>query len=399
MLKPLEGIRVCDTAQNLAGPYCSQILGDLGADVIKVEPPGGDSARPWGPPFWGSDSALFLSVNRNKRSIVLDLKSEEGMEALRRLVRTSDVFLQASRMGVAERLGFDYPTLREINPRLVYLAVTAFGDRGPMKNSPGYDPLIQAFSGIMSLTGHPDGPPARVGGSVVDFGTGMWGAIGILAALRQREITGEGSQVDVALLDTALGWISYHLLGYLSTGEVPGRMGSGLASIVPYEGFPTSDGEVMIAGGSDPIFRRLCQALGIPEIADQPDFATNPARVAHRGRLVPLLATRTSRMTTAELMAKLQAHAVPSSPVRSVDEVVEDAQVQASGMIAEQPHPQVEGYRDVSLPFRLSGERPRGERAVPRPGQDTREILAELDYDDAAIDRLVQSGIATTGEP
>lgn len=398
MKKPLAGTRVCDLTQNLAGPFCSQILSDLGADVIKVEPPGGDSARPWGPPFWGDDSTLFLSVSRGKRSIVLDLKSGEAIDVLYRIVAESDVFLQASRMGVAERLGFDFRTLHKIKSDLVYLSVSAYGDRGPLKEQPGYDPLIQAFSGIMSLTGEADGPPARVGGSVIDFGTGMWGAISVLAALRERDRTGAGAQLDVALLDTAIGWISYHLLGYMATGDVPGRMGSGLASIVPYEAFPTADGDVMIAAGSDPIFRRLCHALDLGEIADHPDFSTNPARVANRDRLVPMLAERTRPMSTRALVNRLQAHSVPSSPIRDVDEVLENPQVQASGMVDEQPNRSVEDYRDISIPLRIDGDRPRSSRHPPAPGEHTREILAEIGYSEDEITEMLTAGIAVEAD-
>ncbi|HET9949394.1 MAG TPA: CoA transferase, partial [Longimicrobiales bacterium] len=211
MSAPLADIRVCDLTQNLAGPYCSQILADLGATVIKIEPPGGDMARAWGPPFWGSRSALYLSANRGKRSIVLDLKSEAGLAVLKRIARDCDVFMQSSRPGVAERLGVDYASIKAIRPDVIYASVSAYGARGPMASQPGYDPLMQAYTGLMSTTGHEGGPPTRVGGAVVDYGTGMWAAIAVLAALRRRDDTGEGAEVEAALLDTTLGWISYHV--------------------------------------------------------------------------------------------------------------------------------------------------------------------------------------------
>ena len=226
MTPSLHGVRVCDLTQNLAGPLCAQILGDLGADVIKVEAPGGDPGRAWGPPFWGSDNRLFLSANRNKRSIILDLKSPEGRGILHRIAGGSDVLVQSARFGVPERLEYDYETIRTLREDIIYLSISAYGDRGPMRELPGYDPLMQAFSGIMSVTGNPGAPPARVGGSVVDFGTGMWSTIAILSALRTRDVTGRAAKLDTALLDTAVGWVAYHMIGYFATGDVPGPMPS-----------------------------------------------------------------------------------------------------------------------------------------------------------------------------
>ena len=273
MIQPLAGVRVCDLTQNLAGPYCTQILADLGATVIKVEPPGGDLARAWGPPFWGEGSALYLSANRGKRSLVLDLKSERGMGVLRRLAASCDVFVQATRPAAAERLGVDYASIREVRPDVVYMGISAYGTEGPLKDQPGYDPLMQAYSGIMGLTGHPGSPPTRVGGAVVDYGTGMWAATAVLAGLRHRDATGEGVELGAALLDTALVWVSYHIAGYLGTGGLPEPMGSGLASIAPYQAFPTRDGHVMILAGNDTLFRRLCAALEAPELAADPRFS------------------------------------------------------------------------------------------------------------------------------
>jgi crotonobetainyl-CoA:carnitine CoA-transferase CaiB-like acyl-CoA transferase len=352
---PLSDIRVCDLTQNLAGPYCSQILADLGATVIKIEPPGGDMARAWGPPFWGSGSALFLSVNRGKRSIVLDLKEEAGMEVLRRIARDSHVFLQSSRPGVAERLGFDYGAIRKVRPDVVYASVSAYGTRGPLKNAPGYDPLIQAFTGLMSTTGHPGMPPTRVGGAVVDNGTGMWAAIGVLAALRKREQTGEGSEVETALLDTSLAWISYHLTGYMATGVVPGPMGSGVPAIAPYEAFPTSDGHVMVSAGNDALFARLCTALGCEELVGDPRFLTNPLRSANHDELIPLIAAKTSALTTQHFLELGRKHAVPLSAIHDVAQVLADPQVQASEMFVSAPNPEVADYKDLSMPVRMEG--------------------------------------------
>lgn len=397
--RPLSDIRVCDLTQNLAGPFCSQILGDLGAEIIKVEPPGGDPARAWGPPFWGRDSTLFLSANRNKRSIVLDLKTGEGRDVLHRIAAGSDVLLQSARLGVAERLGYDYPTIRELREDVIHMSITAYGRTGPLKEAPGYDPLIQAFAGIMSVTGHPEGLPARVGGSVVDFGTGMWAAIAILSALRTRDETGRGAELETALLDTAVGWVSYHLMGYLATGDVPGAMGSGLGSIVPYQAFPTADGRVMIAGGNDAIFRRLCDALDVSELADDPRFRTNPDRVEHREQLIPLLEERTAELDSEELVERMHRHSVPCSPIQDMAEVARDPQVEAAGLLSSRPHPEVEDYRDIAVPLRVDGERPRGEAPPPAPGQHTGELLEELGYRAEEVERLIERGaVAGNGE-
>lgn len=397
MTGPLAGVRVCDVTQNLAGPFCGQILADLGATVIKVEPPGADLGRAWGPPFWGGDSTLFLSANRGKRSIVVDLKEPSGMAVLERLVDSSDVFVQASRPGAAKRLGIDAETLRSRKPELIHLSVSAYGPDGPMAEQPGYDPLMQAYAGIISVTGQPAGPPARVGGSVVDFGTGMWGAIAVLAALRTRDQTGDGASLDASLLDTSLAWVSYHLMGYMASGNVPGPMGTSLGSIAPYRAFATSDGHVMIAAGNDGIFQRLCTALDQAEVAADERFASNPLRVEHRSVLDPLIEAATRPFTTGELLDRLQRHSVPASGIRSMDAVVDDPQVDAVGMLGSPSHPDIPDYRDVSLPLRIDGERPGAERTPPAPGAHTREILSEVGYTDDEVEALLAEGAVREG--
>jgi crotonobetainyl-CoA:carnitine CoA-transferase CaiB-like acyl-CoA transferase len=388
----LEGLRVVDVSQNLAGPYCTQILADLGADVTKVEPPAGDSARAWAPPLWRGQSPLFLSVNRGKRSIQIDLKSEEGKKILWRLIDEADVFLQASRSGVMERLGFDYESVRARRPGVIYVSVTAYGPTGPLKDQPGYDPLMQAYSGLMSITGDDGGAPARVGASVVDFGTGMWGAVGVLSALHKRNATGEGSHVTMALLDTALGFVSYHLTSHIATGEIPGPMGSGFPMISPYRAFPTSDGTLVIAAGNDATFQRLCEGLGMPELPTDPRFVSNPTRVEHRDELFDLLAGATRSHTTGDLWTLLREHAVPCSPIQNMADVVNDEQVEASGMLPQVDHPEIPGYRDIALPVRWDGERPETTRIPPGAGEHTREILLELGYGNEQIEALVGNG-------
>src|SRR5215472_5108018 len=294
MNAPLAGLVVADLTQNVAGPYCTQILGDMGAEVIKVERPGrGDDARAWAPPYWGPESAAFMSVNRNKRSLAVDMKAPEGRGILERLVGRADVLVQSLRAGVLEELGLGWDRASQINPRLVYCSITAFGTDGPYRDRPGYDPLMQAYGGIMSLTGHPGAPPARVPVSLVDMGTGMWAVMAILAALRERDRTGRGAHVTTALFDTALAWTTFQMSNHLASGEVPAPQGSGTPMIVPYEAFPSRDAWVMIAAGSDALFAKCCAALGLPALPEDPRFASNPDRVKNRAAIVDRLASVT----------------------------------------------------------------------------------------------------------
>lgn len=375
---PLRGVRVVDLSQNLAGPYATQILGDLGADVVKVEPPSGDPARRWGPPFVRGESPLYLCANRNKRSVVLDLDVEEHRGALRALAVRADVFVQAFRPGVIERLGFDYARVSEWNPTILYLSVSAFGEEGPSSALPGYDPLMQAQAGLMSVTGHPGGDPARVGTSIVDLATGMWGAVAVLSALRERDRTGEGRHLRTSLLDSSLAWMAYHLQGYAATGDVPGPRGTGIGMIAPYQAFPTATGELMIAAGNDQIFRRLCDALGLDELAEDPRYRTNESRVEHRDGLVSRLAARTREEPRERLLEALREHRVPCAPVQDVGEVMRDAQVAATGMLrtrAASP----DTWLDVALPLSWDEGRAEVRHPPPRLGEHTEEILAEVD--------------------
>lgn len=375
---PLAGIRVIDLSQNLAGPLATQVLGDLGADVVKVEPPGGDAARAWGPPFWGGESPLFLCANRNKRSIVLDLDDDDARDTLRRLVAGADIFVQAFRAGVIERLGFGPDRLRGDHPSLIYVSVTAYGAGGPLAGLPGYDPLMQAFAGLMSVTGHPGAPPARVGTSVVDMGTGMWTAIAVMAAIRERDRTGRGSHVVTSLLESALASMAYHLQGHLATGTVPGPMGSGLGMIAPYQAFPAADGQVMIAAGNDALFRRLCHALEIEDLASDPRFETNADRVGGRQTLADAIAVRTRTFDVADLLARLQAAGVPCAPIQDVAEVARNEQVRATGVLRPAPSSEIEGYVDIALPASWDGRRAPARRGPPAVGEHTRDVLREL---------------------
>jgi crotonobetainyl-CoA:carnitine CoA-transferase CaiB-like acyl-CoA transferase len=378
---PLDGIVVADLTQNVAGPFCTQTLGDMGADVVKVERPGcGDDARAWGPPFWGRESAVFVALNRNKKSLALDLKREGGIEILRRLVGRADVFVQSLRAGVIDELGLDFTGATRLNPRLVYCSITAFGSDGPLAGLPGYDPLMQAYAGLMSVNGHPGQEPARVGTSIVDMGTGMWAALGIVAALRERDRTGRPVEVTTALFETALTWVSYHAAGFFGDGEVPQPQGSGTAMIAPYQAFPTADGYAMIAAGSDALFRRLVDTLGLPELGADPRFVDNPARVRNRDELVRSISARTERLKSADLLERLRAAGVPAAPILSVDRVLEEPQTAASGMLLTAAHPRLPDYRSIGLPLRWHRQRPGVRRVPPLLGEHSADVLTWLGY-------------------
>jgi crotonobetainyl-CoA:carnitine CoA-transferase CaiB-like acyl-CoA transferase len=378
---PLDGIVVVDLTQNVAGPFCTQILGDMGAEVIKIERPGrGDDARAWAPPYWGDESATFLAFNRNKRSLSLDLKRDGGLDVLRRLVGRADVFVQSLRAGAIEELGLDFAGATAANPRLVYCAITAFGTEGPLRDLPGYDPLMQAYGGLMSVNGHPGQEPARVGTSIVDMGTGMWAALGIVAALRERDATGRAVEVTTALFETALMWVAYHAMGYLGTNEVPQPQGSGTAMIAPYQAFPTADGYAMIAAGSDSLFARLTSALGAPDLAADPRFKDNPSRVRHRPALVEALSALTRRRTSAQIVETLRAAGVPSAPILTVDAALAEPQTKALGMLLGAPHPRLPDYASLGLPIRWNRERPQIRRVPPRLGEHSADVLTWLGY-------------------
>jgi crotonobetainyl-CoA:carnitine CoA-transferase CaiB-like acyl-CoA transferase len=399
MRAPLAGVVVADLTQNVAGPYCTQILGDMGADVVKVERPGrGDDARAWAPPYWGEESSTFMAVNRHKRSLAVDLATPEGREVVGRLVARADVFVQSLRAGAAEGLGFGWQRMRALNPRLVYCSVTAFGSEGPLRDRPGYDPLMQAYGGIMSFTGHPGQPPVRVPLSIVDMGTGMWAATAILGALRVRDVTGRGMHVTTALFETALAWTAVQANQYFATGEAPRPQGSGTAMIVPYEAFPTHEGDwVMIAAGSDTLFARTCEALGVPGLARDPRFADNPARVQNRAALVDALAAVSRNLSATDLLDRLERAGVPAAPILTVDRVAAHPQTTTSGMFAPAPHPRLPDYRAVGMPVRWDGARPGPGRVPPLLGEHTAELLAELGYEAGAIEELVARKVVQAG--
>jgi crotonobetainyl-CoA:carnitine CoA-transferase CaiB-like acyl-CoA transferase len=378
---PLDGIVVADLTQNVAGPFCTQILGDMGADVIKIERPGrGDDARAWAPPYWGDESATFMAVNRSKRSIALDLKRDGGLEVARRLVARADVLVQSLHAGAAEALRLGFAGAVALNPKIVYCSVTAFGTRGPLRDYPGYDALMQAYGGLMSVNGHPGQEPARVGTSIVDMGTGMWAALGIVAALRQRDATQRAVEVTTALFETALMWMSYHAMGYWGSGELPQPTGSGTAMIAPYQAFPAADGWVMIGAASDALFAKLCTALAAPALGADERFRDNPSRVRNRPALVEAITRLTRPRKSVELVDALRAGGVPAVPALTVDAVMDEPQTRASGMVVTAPHPRHPDYKAVGLPIQWDQRRPEVRRVPPTLGEHSTDVLTWLGY-------------------
>ena len=375
MLLPLSGVKVVEVGQNLAGPVASQIMADLGADVIKVEKPGGgDDSRAWGPPFVDGTSMTFHSVNRGKRSVVLDLGDPAGMAALRRLVDEADVFVHNLRPGAAESLGLTSDALRGSNPRLIYCSVGAFGHHGPLKGKPAYEILVQAFAGLMSVTGEADGPPVRMGTSVIDYGTGIWTALATMAALIQRQQTGQGCVVETSLFETGIFWLARQFAEVKVGGNVPQRHATGSPRIVGFQAFETQDGPLVVAPGNDRLFFRLGEALGHPEWAKDPRFATTADRLTHKDYLVGEIERAFLTDTKAHWTERLEALGVPCAPMLTIPEVLEDPQTLAMDMLAKLPGTDAEVVR---LPLSFDGQRPPLPGRAPRLGEHTKEILGE----------------------
>lgn len=386
---PLAGVRVLDLTSSLAGPYCTQILAALGADVVKVEHPGrGDEARAWGPAFAADGGVMFFAANAGKRSLALDVSARAGREALLRLAARSAVFVQSLRPGKAEQLGLGPVDLRARNDRLIYCSIGAFGRRGPLAHHPGYDPLMQAAGGIISVTGEPGGARVRVGASLIDLGTAVWTALAVVAAL----LEGRGRVLDLSLYETTLALLPYQLTNYLATGEIPGREGSAFALIAPYQVFRTRDGELMVVAGNDRLFRALCEVLGLPNLADDPRFATNPLRVTNRARLIPPLERRFAVERSAVWLERLREAGVPAAPVQDVAQVAESEQTQALGILQE-----LAGFRTVALPLSADGDRVGYASPPPLLGEHSAEILAEAGYSEADVAELAAAGVTRLG--
>ena len=384
----LTGLRVFDMSRVLAGPSCAQILGDLGADVIKIERPGeGDDTRKWGPPYLkdpeGRDtdeSAYYLSTNRSKRSITLDFTRPEGRDLARRLIARSDVLIENYKVGTLGKYGLGYGDLHAKFPRLVYCSITGFGQTGPYAPRAGYDYLIQAMGGIMSMTGEPEGQPMKVAVAIADLMTGTYSAIAILAALRHRDATGQGQHIDMALLDTQVAWLANLGQSYLTSGEVPPRLGNAHAAVVPYQVFKTADGHIVLAIGNDWQYRKFCDFAGAPGLAEDPRFATNSARIVNRAALVPEIAAIISRHPSAYWIGGLEPLGVPCGPINTLDQVFADPHIRARVMTVDLPHPAAGGKptRLIAIPIKLSETAVEYRRAPPTLGEHTEEVLKEL---------------------
>lgn len=372
----LKNIRVLDLSRVLAGPYCSMILGDLGAEVIKVEAPGGsDDTRKWGPPFSKGVSAYYLSANRNKKAITVDLKSTEGVDMIKGLVRTSDVVINNFKTGTMERFGLDYETLAAINPGIVYCSITGFGETGPDKHMPGYDFMIQAMSGLMSITGTEQSGPQKSGVAITDVLTGLYACIGIQAALVERSHSGKGQKIDLSLYDSAVSALVNIGSNYLMEEKIPTALGNEHANIVPYQTFKTATGEMVIAVGNDHQFKTLCRMLKIPQYAEDKRFKTNPDRVLHRKELVPLLQKAFLNESTDFWYEKCRRYNIPAGPIRNLQEVVNDEQLQERNMIVEHEHPTAGTIKMIGSPLKLSRTPVVIERHPPEIGEHNDEII------------------------
>src|SRR5271169_2183847 len=387
MSGPLAGLRVLELARILAGPWAGQILADLGADVIKVERTGaGDDTRGWGPPFVPAadgghlGAAYFHGTNRGKRSIELDFESEDGRRIVRKLAARSDVLIENFKVGNLAKFGLDYASLAPENPRLIYCSVTGFGQTGPYATRPGYDLMAQGMGGFMDLTGTPNGEPLRAGVPVSDIFTGVYSAVGILAALARREKTGQGGYVDTALIDTTVGVLANQALNFLVSGKVPRRMGNAHPNITPYQIFPVADGHIIIASGNDGQFAKLCAVLGAPELAKEPAYKDNKARLEHRATLIERLCTLTAKFPRAELLQKLEAVGVPAGPINNLEQVFADPHVKHRGMKLDLPSPDAKTgtIPGVRTPIMIDGAPMAAERPSPRLGEHTAEILREI---------------------
>jgi formyl-CoA transferase/CoA:oxalate CoA-transferase len=387
----LDGIRILDMTEALAGPFCTMLLGDLGADVLKIERPGvGDMSRGWAPPFVGAESAYFLSVNRNKRSLTLNLKHPEAQAILHRLVRPADVFVvNQPRLDSLRRLGADPDTLRDLNPRLIYCAISGYGMTGPYAGRGGYDVVAQGESGLMALTGEPDQGPVRYPIPLSDATAGVYSVVGILSALLVRERTGLGQFIDTALLDSQVAWLTNVAGAYFATGQRPKKLGNAHPNIVPYQPFKARDKYLIVAVGSERLWERFCQALEIAEsIGQDPRFATNPDRLRHRAELIPLLDQVFATRDAGFWLERLRAADIPCGPINEVDEILNDPQIQARGMIVELVHPAAGPVRSLGNPVHLSDTPASYRRPPPMLGQHTAEVLGELGCSSEEVERL-----------
>lgn len=394
MAGPLEGIRVVDLTRILAGPYCTMMLGDMGAEVIKIEnPDGGDDTRSWGPPFLNGVSTYFLSINRNKKSLTLNLKDERGKGLLRDLIRKGDVMVENFRPGALEKLGFSWEEIHRLNPRMIFASLSGFGQTGPRKNEPGFDVVIQGEGGVMSITGDPDGPPTKVGASVADITAGMLAAQGVMLALYHREKTGVGQMVDVSMLDGQVALLTYHANGYFATGHVPPRRGNRHPSITPYETYSCRDGHFNLGVGNDSLWRRFCDAMGLESVKEAPRFAVNKDRVNNREELQQILDAFFAEKTVAETLEALRGAGIPCGPINDLGQALTEPQVLAREMVVDIHAPVAGPTKVTGVPIKLSATPGAVRTPPPALGQHTEEVLeAVLGLDEAQRSALREAG-------
>lgn len=393
-MQALEGIKVLDLSRTLAGPFSTMMLGDMGADIIKVEQPGsGDETRRFTPPTWNGESCYYLSSNRNKRSITIDLKSSEGKEIIYKLVKEADILVENFRTGTMEELGFGYNQLKEMNPRLIYCSISGFGRTGPEKNKPGYDLLLQGFSGLMSLTGDPDRPPVKVGTSTVDINTGMFAAYAMITALFAREKSGKGQFIDVSLLDSQLAILNYLGTNFFATGKPAKRFGSGHPTIVPYQAFQAKDMDIILAVANDRLWEKCCKGFGWSDLLEDSRFRINDDRVANREVLVGIINERFSQLESEEIFERMDHAGVPCGPIHTVDQIFSHPHVQAREMILEINHPVIPDLKVPGFPVKFSETPAQLKKHPPLLGEHTDEILMGLGYSEEEIIAMKKENI------